>query len=320
MKTIYKITFFIAIMAMLASCKKDELLDGSQAKSRANALEKEFKTQLHNSKDGWVLFITTTNPDIKTAVPLILKFDTALNKVSVKSIYGNEDRTTYFNISAATGMPLFSFATGSIISDIYEIGGTNVTDYFFKVLSVSKDVIELQSYRKGTASASEGGAIFRMVKNENLPWVKDWEQETIKLFAQTRFFGFYLNAEMTYASGDVFTPARVYFLNQSAGNVTFLKANYPTISNNKTVDAVTFGYAPPVGAAQTPLAMMGYNSIFYESTLSFTPASLFSTGPQALMKLFKTNYFLIRKINTSSIDVFALDKDGKEIITGKISL
>lgn len=320
MKTIYNIFFLAVFMCLMASCKKETLLDGSKSIERSNALEKELKTQLNDAKDGWILFVTTLNPDVKTATPIIMKFDTVSNKVSMTSMYGKDAEPSYFNISAATGMPLLTFSTGSTLSGIYEIGNTDVTDYFFKVLKLAKDTIEIQSYRKGTGSASEGGAVFKMIRNNNPSWIKEWQTETGKLISQTRFFGYYLTAEMTYASGEPFTPLRMAFLNQPAGNIAFFKASYPTVVNNKQIEAISFSYFPLVGAAVQPLSFLGYNSLFYESTTGFSPATLFNTGPATIMKLFKTNYFFIRKINQNSIDVFALDKDGKEVITGKITL
>lgn len=320
MKIIYNISFLAVFMCLMASCKKETLLDGNKSIERSNALEKELKTQLHDSKDGWILFVTTLNADVKTATPIIMKFDTVASKVSMTSMYGKDAEPSYFSISASTGMPLLTFSTGSTLSGIYEIGNTNVTDYFFKVLKLGKDTIDIQCYRKGSGSQSEGGAVFKMIRNNNPSWVKAWQTETTKLISQTRFFGVYLIAEMTYASGETFTPLRMAFLTQPAGNIAFFKASYPTAVNNKQIDATTFAYLPVVGTAVQPLSFLGYNSLFYESSTGFSPATLFNTGPAAIMKLFKTNYFFIRKINQNSVDVFALDKDGKEVITGKISI
>lgn len=315
MRIIYNITFLAAFVCLIASCKKETLLNGSTSIERSNALEKELKTQLTNSTDGWVMFIKTLDANVKTAAPMVFKFDTVTNKVTVKSMYGNGDRSSYFNISATTGMPLLTFSTGSIISDIYESGVTDVTDYFFKVLSVSKDLIEIQAYRKGTGSASEGGVIYRLLKAENVQWAKDWQQGTTKLISQTQFFGKNLKMELTYASGEIFAPITISLFNQSAGNLSFFKASYPTVMANKTLDPIEFDYL-----ALYPVVFLGYNSLFWEVKAGFTPADYFTTGPAAFHKLFKTNYFLIRKITTTSVEVFAVDKDGKEVITGKITI
>lgn len=315
MKTIYSITFLAVFMCLMASCKKETLLDGSESIARANALEKELKTQLNDSKDGWILFIKTSDPNVKTATPIILQFDTIAGKAKIRSMYGNSDRTAYFNISAATGMPLLSFSTGSIISDIYEGARTDVTDYFFKVLSISKNLIELQAYRKGNANASEGGAIFKLLRNENIPWATEWLSEKSKVIDQSQFFGVSLKAELTYASGEAFPAASFVFFKQSAGNLDFFKNSYPTNMANKQLIPIEFGYL-----TNSPIVFLGYHSMFWEVSPGFTPASYFTTGPTAFQRLFKTNYFLIRKINATSIDVFAVDKDGKEIITGTIKL
>ncbi|TCC95516.1 DUF4302 domain-containing protein [Pedobacter hiemivivus] len=315
MKIIYHITFLAVFVLTMSACKKEALLDGSKSIERSNALEKELKTQLQNSKDGWIMYLKTLDVNVKTSAPFVLKFDTVASKVTTKSIYGNEDRVSYFNISAATGAPLLTFSTGSILSDIYEFGTMDITDYFFKVLSVSKDVIEIQTYRKGTGSASEGGVVYKMIRNENVAWVKDWQQETAKLITQRQFFDVDLKLELTYASGEVFAPGTIAFFNQPAGNIAFFKASYPTVINNKQLDPIEFDYS-----VYFPVAFLGYNSIFWEVTTRFTPAEYFSSGPAAYQRLFKTNYFLIRKINGRSIDIFALDKEGKEVITGKISI
>jgi hypothetical protein len=317
MKTIYSITFFAAMLC-LASCKKDVLLDGNESIQRSNALEKELKAKLHSAPDGWIMFVRTLNPNVITATPIIMKFDTVSSKVSMTSMYGKDAEPSLFSVSATTGMPQLTFSTGSTLSAMYEIGNTNVTDHFFKVLKVGADTIEIQPYRKGQASQSEGGEIFKMVRNTKPAWIADWQKETTKFMTRQDLFGYYLSTSMTYANGQPFTPLRMVFLNQPAGNITFFKENYPTMTNNKQVEAFSFAYYPLTGAAVQPLSFAGYNSIFYESTTGFSPATLFNTGPATIMSLFKTNYFLIRKLNPDYVDVFALDKDGKEVITGRI--
>lgn len=315
MKIIYYITFMAAFMLTMSACKKEALLDGSKSIERSNALEKELKTQLQSSKDGWIIYVKTLDVNVKTSAPVVLKFDTVTSKMTTRSMYGNEDRISLFNISAATGAPLLTFSTGSILSDMYEFGTMDITDYFFKVLSVSKEVIEIQTYRKGTASASEGGVVYKMIRNENISWVKDWQQESVKLINQTQFFDVDLKVELNFVSGETFTPVTVNFYTQPAGNITFFKNSYPTVMNNKTIVPIEVDYS-----IYYPVVFLGYNSLFWEVTTKFSPADFFSTGPAAYQKLFKTNYFLIRKINERSIDVFAVDKEGKEIITGKITI
>lgn len=319
MKSIKIIGLLTVIFCLAISCKKETLLDGSKSIERSNKIEKDLKTQLNDAKDGWILMLSSTNTDIKTAMPFILKFDTVLNKVTVNSIYGKNSES-YFNVSASTGMPLLGFSSGSVFSGIYEIGGTDVSDYFFKVLKVGTDTLEIQSYRKGSTYKSEGGAILKLFKNNNPKWVTDWQQETTKLYTSTRFFGVYSFINLTFDTGEAFPQARMALVNQSSGNYAFFKASYPTTVNNSQVEPISWNYYPTTGAAVTPLGLAGYNSLFCEISTGFSPATLFSTGPAALQKLYKTNYFLIRKINTSSIDIFAVDKTGKEIITGSIKL
>lgn len=317
MKTIYNISFLAVFMCLMASCKKETLLDGSKSIERSNALEKELKTQLNDSKDGWILFVTPLNANVKSAMPFILKFDTLESKVNMTSIYG-KDVSSFFNISAATGMPLLTFSTGTALSAIYEIGSTDVTDYFFKVLKVTSDTITMQPYRKGSSSASEGGAILKMVRNTQPTWIKEWQTESTKLFDQASFFGRYLTAEMTFASGEAFTPLSVAFIKFSAADATYLGANYPTAINNKQAGAMTFTYFPTPATRIDPLSFTGYNSIFFDIYAAASTNALYGTGPATMQRLLKTNYFMIRKINATSIDVFAIDKNGKEIVTGKI--
>lgn len=317
MKTIYHIIFLSVFVCFMGACKKETLLDGSESIQRANALEKELKTQLNNSKDGWILFVTPLNVNVKSSMPFILKFDTLESKVSMTSIYG-KDVSSVFNVSAATGMPLLTFSTGTALSAVYEIGSTDVTDYFFKVLKVTADTITMQPYRKGSGSASEGGAILKMVKNTQPAWVKEWQTESTKLFDQTRFFGRYLTAEMTFASGEAFTPLSVAFIKFGAADATYLGANYPTATNNKQAGAMNFTYFPTPSTRIDPLAFTGYNSLFFDIYAAASTNALYGTGPATMQRLLKTNYFMIRKINATSIDVFAIDKTGKEIVTGKI--
>lgn len=318
MKTIYKITFFIALIATLASCKKDELLDGSQSKERSNALEKELKTQLHNSPDGWILFVNPLSANVKSAMPFIMKFDTLQNKVSMTSIYG-KDMVSLFNVSATTGMPLLTLSTGSALSAVYEIGSTNITDYFFKVLKVSADTITMQPYRKGTGSASEGGAILKMVKNTKPAWIAAWQTETIKLYNQPLFFGRYLSIQLNFVDGSTLAPKSVAFIKFGAADAAYLGANYATATNNSQVGSMTFTYFPTPATRLDPLAFTGYNSVFFDVFAAASTNALYGTGPATLQALFKTNYFMIKKVNASSIDVFAIDKDGKEIVNGSIN-
>ncbi|PYF69392.1 hypothetical protein [Pedobacter nutrimenti] len=320
MKKLYNLIFLAILFCMVLSCKKEALLDGGQSIERSGKLERDLKAQMHDAKDGWILFVSSLNTDVKTATPFIMKFDTTQNKVSMTSIYGNAVES-YFKISASTGMPLLSFSTGSAISSVYEIGGTEITDYFFKIVRVVPDTIVMQSYRQGGTYQKEGGAILKLIRNTKPAWTRDWQQETTKIYTQApQFFGFYMTANLRYASGEAFTPATIAFLKQSAGNYAFFKASYPTTVNNKQVEPITWAYYATPSTGIGPLGMLGYNSLFCEVSNGYSPASLFSTGPATLQKLFKTNYFLIRKVNATSIDVFALDKDGKEIITGTISL
>jgi hypothetical protein len=318
MKTIYSITVLALFMCIVISCKKDVLLDGSKSIERANALEKELKTQLNNSKDGWILFISPLNANVKTSMPFIMKFDTLENKVSMTSMYG-KDVPSYFNISAATGMPLLSFSTGSGLSAVYEVGSTNVTDYFFKVLKVSADTITMQPYRKGSSSASEGGAILKMVKNTQPAWIKDWQTESIKLYDQASFFGKYLTTQLTFASGEAFTTVRTAFIKFGAADITYLRANYPTSANNLQTTPMYFSYFPTTGGQTDPLSFMGYNSLYFDIYAAASTNALYGVNPATLQRLYKTNYFFIRKVNATSIDIFAIDKDGKEFVSGRIS-
>lgn len=317
MKTIYNITFFAVFMCLMASCKKETLLDGSQSIERSNSLEKELKTQLNNSKDGWILYVSTLNANVKTAMPFILKFDTLKNKVSMTSIYG-KDVPSYFNVSAATGMPLLTFSTGTALSAVYEIGSTVITDYFFKVLKVSADTITMQPYRKGGSNASEGGAILKMVRNTQPDWIKAWQTESLKLYDQERFFDRdFLSTQLTFASGEAFSTVTSAFYTFGQGDIDYLRANYPTSMNNMQTTPIVFSYFPPGGEID-PLSFVGYNSIYFDVYAAASTNALYGTGPATIQRLYKTSYFFIRKINATSIDIFAIDKDGREFVTGKI--
>lgn len=309
----------MAFACLFTACKKDELLDGSQSVQRATQLEKDLKTQLQSAKNTWVLMLPSLNTNSKTAIPIGLKFDTLTNKVKYKTIYGTDAVDSYFSISASTGMPLLSFSTGSLISSMYEAGGTAITDYFFKVLKVSPDTITIQPYRKGQTYQSEGGVVMKMVKDPT--FLADWEKETTKIYTQAiQFFGVESTLRLNYADGTSPVAASVAFFFQPQGNINFFKASYPTVANNKQVEPIEFDYSPNATTQFYPLAMLGYNSLFWETTTRFTPAEIFSTGPNALTAAFKTEYFLIRKVNAKSIDVFALDKNGKEMITGAMTI
>nr|WP_199158378.1 hypothetical protein [Pedobacter sp. ASV2] len=280
MKILYKIIFLLSLTAIITSCKKEVILDGSKATERSNSLEKELKTKL-NSPDGWILLITSSDKSVKTAMPFIMKFDTLSNKVSMKSVLGDESES-YFTISASTGMPLLTFSTKSLISGIYQKGGTGITDYFFKVLKVSDDVIEIQSYRKGNVYKSEGGSVLKMIKIANQPWIKDWMKNGNDLISHPDFSDNDLTIDLT-VDGKALPATSIYLYSFGGRSVAFV------------YDYRNTGYDQYVGGT------IGYNSICYSGNY------------------FNANCFLIRKIDQTSFDVFAIDKDGKEIMTGKVT-
>ncbi len=270
----------LSLTAIITSCKKEVMLDGSKATERSNNLEKELKTKL-SSPDGWILLVTSSDKSVNTAMPFIMKFDTLSNKVSMKSVLGGESES-YFTISASTGMPLLTFSTKSVISDIYQDGGTAITDYFFKVLKVSDEVIEIQSYRKGNVYKSEGGSVLKMIKITNQPWVKDWTKDGNDLISHLDFLRTNLTIDLT-VNGKMLPPTSIYLNSYSGRYIDFV------------YDYINTGYDHYVDGT------IGYNSICYEGNY------------------FNANCFLIRKIDQTSFDVFAIDKDGKEIMTGKVT-
>lgn len=169
----------ISLLLMLVgiSCQKKDLpLDGSLVKERQAALEGGIKKMLQEAEYGFLFFPeqSSTISKLTPASNFKLEFDTIKNQVTMSSdIPGYSfPSTSYFSLSAATGLPLLIFSTESYISQIYAGGDQGITDFFFNILRQDGDTIKMQPYRKGNIFASEGGPVFNMVKRKpsiNIP-------------------------------------------------------------------------------------------------------------------------------------------------------
>lgn len=143
-------------------------LDGTSGKERQQVVEMDIKKALQNAEYGFLLYPeqSSTSTRVTSSSNFTLKFDTITNQVTMSSALTGYTTplTSYFTLSAATGMPLLVFSTNSYISRIYALGDQGITDFFFKIMRQDGDTIKVQPYRKGNIYASEGGPVFNMVK------------------------------------------------------------------------------------------------------------------------------------------------------------
>lgn len=159
----------LTIVAALLGCQKKDLpLDGTMVKERQDALELDIKKMLQGAEYGFLLYpeSAATSTVVTSSANFTMKFDTLKNQVTMSSGLSSYagPATSYYTLSAATGMPLLTFSTSSFISRIYATGDKGITDFFFRVMRLSGDTIKIQPYRKGNIYASEGGPVFNMLK------------------------------------------------------------------------------------------------------------------------------------------------------------
>lgn len=164
--------YFIVILSitfLFQACgKKDFALDSDTVRERQLILDSDIKTRLQNATNGFLFYPenASLSTQVTRAANFTMRFDTLTNKVTMSSslLFYRGPSTSYFQLSSATGMPLLTFSTDSYISQIYASGDKGITDFFFRVMKISGDTIKVQPYRKGQIYASEGGAVFNMLR------------------------------------------------------------------------------------------------------------------------------------------------------------
>lgn len=321
MKNIYKLLIVVLAASVIAGCTKyGNDVNLEEAGLKQERLNNSIQQKLADAPNGWLLLVPNLDTTIKTATPVLLKFDTLKGTFTSKSPYpaSTFDVPTFYNLSSATGAPLLSFATGSIFSSWYEMGG--ITDYYFKILDASADTIALQPYRKGTIYASEGGVQMKMVRQKTpLTWF-DNPIDLVNVFTN-HASPFWINAtnplKLTYQDGYVQPAFNAEFDAQSAGNLAFFKANVQICKNLGATPVSLFlngDYANLI------IWYCGTNALISHVDNGFTPAYWFVTGPTKVIKTIKTDYLLVRSVNPAltRIELFAVDANGKEIIAGTL--
>lgn len=323
MKPTYSL--FIAAILLLAvtSCTKYESnidLDANIIK-QAN-LNSDIQKKLADAPFGWLLMVPSLDTNIRSAVPILLRFDTAKNTFTSKSPFQLSTSTvpSLYELSSATGAPLLSFATGSIFSSWYEAGG--ITDYYFKVLDAKTDTITMQPYRKGTIYASEGGLIMKMVRQKAPLTYYDnpFDLPSILTGNTAPFWNSLHNTlQLNYPDGYHHPTLDMEFDKQSAGNLSFFQTYVPFCRDLKMVPIFLFlndDYNNPV------VYYCGVNTLFAHIDNGFSPTPWFIDGPTAFMRAIKTDYLLVRKVSDdlTQLELFAVDINGKEIISGTLTV
>lgn len=186
-KLIYYMLFGFCASILFAACEKDNITNAhfDAHPNRQEEVVSKLKKAMASSPNGWVMMVKTNlSEDVYT--PIVLQFDTVLNKVQITTVYGmTSDTDDFFRVTKGTGSPQLIFSTGSIMSTLFRIGAkaSDVTDHMYNVIAVSDDEIQIQPYRSGNVYSKEGGVIYKMFKrpddwtwaNQNIEfnWVSD---------------------------------------------------------------------------------------------------------------------------------------------------
>ncbi|MBZ4190290.1 DUF4302 domain-containing protein [Niabella beijingensis] len=325
-KNIFKGAVFIFILSVcLSACQKNDLSsDGSASRERAATLQNEIKTALHDTKDGWILMLKNLNKNVRTAMPVLMKFDTLSGTVKITSAFTKEAESQFL-LSASTGLPLLSFSTQSFISQIYTGGNTEVTDFFFKVLSVTNDSITIQPFRKGNIYQSEGGALIKLYKAtaERNKWVADFLNTSSlpNLFTHTSFYGRNLDIRLkpTFSTDSI--KSGTYLDTWDPGSLNLIKAYQPATQTNPALNPIVIEYQKdyPINTdVMYANTIVGPGLIYWQPITALTPAEYFLTAPNAFINLLRTDYLIVKSIKGSTIEVYAMDENGKVCMTGTI--
>lgn len=323
MRNTYKLTFFLFTILLATACTKygsDVNLEENQAKQ--DAMTSRVQEQLAGAANGWLLLVPSLDTAIKTAMPVLLQFDRASGTFRSRSPYpaSGDAVPTLYEVSSATGVPLLSFATGSIFSGWYESGG--ITDYYFKVLELKPDTITIQPYRKGNVFASEGGIPMKMIRQHApLTWFDNPVDLPRILTANTSPFWNSANNPLllNYRSGYTLPATNVQFDKHSAGNLSFIQGNVPFCRFLKPYPIALF---PNRIYSTLVVYYCGNNALITHIDNNYTPDAWFVTGPRNFSRLIQSDYLLVRSVNAGAnrIELFAVDANGNEIITGTLEV
>jgi hypothetical protein len=323
MKTTYQFLIACALVFYITGCTKFEKnfdLEESQAKQAR--LTTQVKQRLADAPYGWLMYVPNMDTAVLTATPVVLKFDTLKNSYSSQSPFpvSNTATTSLFEVSSATGAPLLSFATGSIFSTLYE--GGIISDYYFKILDAGADTINIQPYRKGKVYASEGGIPMKMIRLKAPATFFDNPVDMKNLFASND--APFLNSpdnrlKLIYKNGYVLPAPNLEFGRFGPDDLDFFESNVPFSRDLKMYPMELYVNGD---YANGGLIYLGNNAMNILVDNGFRPTSLFADVPKKVIRLLKTDYLLVRNVSAdrTKISVYAVDKNGTEIITGTLEV
>lgn len=319
MKTTYQLLIALVMVASMVGCtkyKKDFNLDELSAKQ--DRLNTQILQRLADAPNGWVIYVPNPDTAVLSATPIILKFDTASRTYTSKSPFpvSNATTPTLFDVSSATGAPLLSFASGSVFSGWNESGG--ISDFFFKVLNVGQDTIDIQPYRKGQTYQSEGGIPMKMIRlKAPITWFDNpFNLRSLLLSGASPFQKSSVNVlQLTYQNGSAPSSLSMAFFAMGPDDLAFLNAYVPFNRDMKMYPAAVAVNGDP---DYFSLYHLGNNSFFSHVDNGFSPGWLFIDLPRAIIKKLKTDHLIVRAVSNdrSKVTVFAVDKNGNEVITG----
>lgn len=316
----------------IASCEKDNITTTTeQLTAKVTDTEHSLVRNLGSAPNGWVLMAKTDQSDT-VYVPVVMRFDTAKNMVSMRTVYGTttQNKSTYLVNKGVSGT-LLNFSGGSVISSLMRMGSSysNITDYVFKVLDVQKETITIQCLKSGAAYKPEGGATFVLFKRpDSWKWADDAVlldlRNTAALADINRINGI-LNIRYQQTAGNKSIPF-LFDLTLIQPNLAIWQTWDP-ISSNPSADVYDkmypfYNYVALNGnAADTyPVGRQGHNSWYY---IPFRVSTL--TEPVnhniTMAKAIKTPYLVVNKVDKQgknvTISVAAYDKSGNEYLTGE---
>lgn len=323
MKNLICLWIALCINLFLVSCEKDNITNRyiEENKGRLDKVSENFRKTIASSENGWVMMVKSSlSKDVYS--PVVLKFDTATNRVYINTVYGVTAATEdYFRIANGTGAPQLIFTTGSIMSTLFRVGekASDITDHIYNVKSVSENEIQIQSYRSGNVYAKEGGNIYKLFKRPaewkwaDAPLEFDWTNTSFKEnvngeLGQMKIV--YLKDSITSIHDWIFwswqdpIAYRVtdpFSMNNNSGTGGFKPMNFFIITG-------------PITEYKNVTVANGHNAI----SLYPTPYYLLGKDTEVLAKKLKTHYLILKNQkrvgNNVKMDFEAYDKDGNTIV------
>lgn len=341
MKNILKISSFLSVLLLLfTSCEKDNITTNTEELvAKGNQTETDLKQALSKSPNGWVMMVKSTLAD-SAYIPIVMQFDTAKNMVKMRSIYGTavNNKSTYL-ISKGPNAVLLNFSGGSIISSLMRMARTysDVTDYMFKVLSVSPDAIKIQGIKSGGRYLEEGGQIYTLFKRpDSWKWADDallLDMKTTEAKANVNLVNGILTLNYIPTSKKVNLDLRIntdyyaqvlgsyqnladpFYTNSSANVFDKFYLFLTTTRNNNSGNILErnteiYNYF---------VTRQGHNAFFYIPFYDPSAFTALNTGNFA--KSIKTPYLVINEVIRSgsnvTIKLASYDKIGKDYISAE---